>query len=912
MAKATLPDEDLLARAGVTFPPGAKVTPMLRQWLQAKAKAPDAVLLFRMGDFYELFSTDAENIAPVLELTLTTRDKDKDSAISMAGFPHHAAPAYIAKLIAAGYKVAVCDQLEDPALAKGIVKRDVTRVVTPGMTFEEESLEAGANNWLVSVAKTDSAGSWGLAALDLSTGAFRIAAVDKDATLLDEVGRLAPRELVALDDGTISEALFVRLGGGPAEAARRVERQAPVKSRRSPLSALGPRGKNSWLDDPEHRPARRAAEQVIRYVVDTQGGLPGHVEAPAPYAVEGQLLLDATTRRHLDLSGPPGDRRAPGTLLATVDRTRTAPGGRRLLSMLLAPSTEPDVIEARLDAVQALVEDPDARARIGEALGSFYDLERLTARVSAGRASPRDLGRLRTSLERLPLLEGALRGSGAASLIALADDFDTLPEVNDRLSAALTDDPPLALGQGPVFRDGFDPQLDELSSMSTGGRDAIVAVEAREREATGIANLKVKYTRVFGYYLEVTRTHLAKVPDHYKRKQTVANAERYVTDELARLEEQLASAQTRCAEREVELFTALRSELAEHGARLIAAARRVAEVDALRSFAEVSDENRYVRPTLLPGGARTLRLRDARHPVVEVALRAEGEPFVPSSVELTGDGRQVLLVTGPNMAGKSTLMRQIALVQLLAQAGCFVPAAEAELSICDRIFTRVGASDDIASGRSTFMVEMTETAHILRHATPRSLVLLDEIGRGTSTFDGVSIAWSVAEHLHDQVGARTLFATHYHELCELERDLERLSNVHVVVKEWNDEIVFVRTLADGGAERSYGIQVARLAGLPATVLARAKEVLAALEGDPAPPSSNRHTPTARHASKRTRPQMDLFGARAAAADAEPAQARVPSAELVDALAGLDLNRMTPLDAMNQLAKLVDDARRLKE
>ncbi|MFZ9888982.1 MAG: DNA mismatch repair protein MutS, partial [Myxococcota bacterium] len=527
---------------------------------------------------------------------------------------------------------------------------------------------------------------------------------------------------------------------------------------------------------------------------------------------------------------------------------------------------------------------------------------------------PCEVARVAASLERLPLLRELLCFAAAPALSRRGQDIDTLEDVCVRLEGALLEEQPLALGQGPVFKSGFDADLDELSALASGGRDAIVGIETREREATGIPSLKIRYTRVFGYYLEVTKTHLGRVPEHYRRKQTVANAERFVTEELSRLEEQVATADTRRAQREVELFTQLRDEVATHAARLLDVAARVAELDALGAFAEVSDELRYVRPTLLPATDRRLTLRDVRHPVVEAALSGRGERYVPSSVELSGDERQLLLITGPNMAGKSTLMRTVALVQVLAQAGCFVPAASATLSVCDRIFTRVGAADDLAQGRSTFMVEMTETAHILRHATADSLVLLDEIGRGTSTFDGLSLAWAVAEHLHDQVGARTLFATHYHELCELSSSLDRVRNAHVVVKEWNDDIVFLRTLADGGAERSYGIQVARLAGLPPPVVARAREVLAGLEGDAPVSLSSRPAPKGRARPALPRPQMDLFRGAAANDEREPpvAPSNPFAEEMVTRVAGLDLNRMTPLDAMNTLAKLIDDARKHSE
>lgn len=907
------------------LPKGAKITPMLRQWLDAKAKARDAVLLFRMGDFYELFGEDAERAAPLLDLVVTSRDRDKgEDALAMAGFPHHAAPQYIARLVQAGLKVAVCEQMEDPALARGIVKRDVTRVVTPGMVLDDESLDASAHNFLVAILppnpqrKRDT--PIGVAALDLSTGTFFASTVLDERSLFDEIVRFSPRELVVPETIELSAETQSRLGEFRAgEIPLRIELRPLPKPGDDLLSTLG--SMDRFFLDADQKNARLAAELCLGYVMEAQGTLPTHLRSPQPYAIEEHLLLDATTRRHLDLVGPPGDLRKTGTLAALIDVTKSAPGGRKLMHWLLTPSTDVSTIEGRQERVAALVDNPGLRHQVREQLRGFYDIERLTARVAASRAGPRELGRLRDSLARVPALVAAFLECDSASLQELVLDFDLMDEVAGRLDEALLEELPLALGQGSVFRTHFDGELDSLSTFASGGKDAIVGMEERERAATGIPSLKVKYTRVFGYYLEVTKTHLAKVPDHYRRKQTVANAERFVTEELSQLEAEVASAESKRVEREAMLFESLRQEMATHANRFLSLAEKVAEMDALAAFAEVSDENRYVRPVLLPKEEKRTLVRGGRHPIVESTLSHAGETFIPSDIELSGDERQLILVTGPNMAGKSTMMRQIALIQILAQAGCFVPAKSAELSICDRIFTRVGANDDLAQGRSTFMVEMTETAHILEHATDNSLVLLDEIGRGTSTFDGLSIAWAVAEHIHDNVGARTLFATHYHELCDLAESLERVKNVHVVVKEWNDEIIFTRTLAEGGAERSYGIQVARLAGLPKGVIARAREVLSHLEGAPEPVSGAVETkPRPRIRAKGHRPQMDLFGSTSAAfadqefLDSEENDVRETLGgahiDLIKRLGGLDVHRLTPLQSMNELASLIDAARKL--
>jgi DNA mismatch repair protein MutS len=920
MKTGAAPSEDdlLVVRSGAVLPPGTKITPMLRQWLAAKAKAPDAILLFRMGDFYELFGDDARLAGDVLDLSVTTRDRDKgDGAMPMAGFPHPAAPGYIARLIAAGLKVAVCDQMEDPATAKGIVKRDVTRLVTPGMVLDDESLDARSNNFLVAViagAVDDDRHRFGLCALDVSTGEVVCTTASSEAAVIDEVYRLAPREIVV--DEALAAGLVSHLVGEtrPGTPPRRLERRA-APTKRKLVDTLG--APDAWLLEAAHRPALLAAELALGYAEETgQGVLPKHLRSPVAFSLDERLLLDATTRAHLELTGPSNDVRRMGSLLWHVDRTRTAAGGRRLLRLLLEPSASMAEIAARHDRLAVLVDDATTRSMLAEQLTSLADVERLVARAANGRAGPRELWRLGSTLLRLPTVASTLFGfePWAGLIVPLGDAIERCSEVSELLDRALVSDAPHVLGDERVFREGYDADLDELWALTTNGQGAIAALEAKEREATGISSLKVRFNNVFGYYIEVTKTHQAKVPAHYTRKQTIANGERFVTDELANLQEQVEGADARRRRREGELFSALLSKVQQQAQALSALAAFVADVDAVLSFADVAVEDRCVRPTLLPKEERRLELVEARHPVVERLCRSRGESFVPSSVQLDGD-RQILVVTGPNMAGKSTLMRQVALCQLLAQAGAFVPAKTATLSLCDRIFTRVGAADDTATGRSTFMVEMTETSHILRGATPCSLVLLDEIGRGTSTFDGLAIAWAVAEHIHDEVGARTLFATHYHELTALSASLPRLKNVHVVVKEWGDDIVFVRSLEEGPAGRSFGIQVARLAGLPVTVVSRAREVLAHLEGDEIPahaapnkglPKSVRR-PTA-SSSTSSVPQMSLFGGPAPEADA-PAVSDDRWLKLAERVKAVDINRLTPMQAMNVLAELVDQARK---
>jgi len=905
-------DDELVRRSRVVLPPHTKVTPMLRQWLAAKAKAPDAILLFRMGDFYELFGDDARVAGEALDLSVTTRDRDKgDDAMPMAGFPHPAAPGYIARLIAQGFKVAVCDQLEDPALAKGIVKRDVTRLVTPGMVLDEESLDAGSNNFLIGVvagAADAERDRFGLCALDVSTGEILCTTADSEAAIVDEVLRLAPRELIV--DEAVGTHLVERVTEVRAGApARRVERRA-APGRHRLVDGLGT--PDAWLQ--ERKVALLAAELCLAYAEETgQGRLPPHLRPPVAFSLEDRLLLDATTRGHLALCGPPGDLRRVGTLLWHLDRTRSAAGSRRLLRRLLEPLAAPIAIEQRLDRVQALVEDAALRQRLGAALQGMGDVERLVARVASGRAGPREVRRLGLAVARLPLVASALVDVAgfADDVVAHAADIDDAIAVADDVARAIVDDAPAVLGDDRAFKEGFDAELDALHALTSGGQGRIAALEAREREATGIPSLKVRFNNVFGYYIEVTKTHQARVPAHYVRKQTIANGERFTTDELASLQEEVEGADTRRRRREGELFSVLLDRIREGARALLQLGGFVAEVDATLSLAEVAVADRAVRPTILASDARRLDVEELRHPVVERLCRERGEAFVPSSVLLDSE-RQILVVTGPNMAGKSTLMRQVALCQLLAQAGTFVPAARAELSVCDRIFTRVGADDDTVSGRSTFMVEMTETSHILRGATPASLVLLDEIGRGTSTFDGLAIAWAVVEHLHDVVGARALFATHYHELTALDASLPRLKNVHVVVKEFGDDIIFVRTLKDGAAGRSFGIQVARLAGLPPGVVERARAVLAHLEGDDggddAPGPLPRALPKARSRPQKA-PQMSLFSP---ASPPPPATAPSPELDgLLSRLGGVDIARLTPLQGLVLLDELVREARRLR-
>lgn len=854
---------ELLALADTHLPKNAKITPMLKQWLVAKGKGKSAILLFRMGDFYEIFAQDAEIAAPILELALTARDKNKgDAAVPMAGFPHHSAAQYIAKLIGAGHKVAVCDQMEDPAQAKGIVKREITRVVTPGTVLEEDGLKTTENNFMVGVIQSDS--GYGLSILDVSTGEFWGTVIADEQMLKDEIARLKPAEVVwgrfpSPDLDSIPATFSLKERGTNHSEYRDIPRSTPH------LTSFG--HLDPFFKKADKRIATLTAEMLLEYLAETQGKVPANILPLKPYSIEKNLLLDPITIQHLDLMGPKGNQKKEGTLLSILDKTRTAMGSRMLTRSLLSPSGDLGEIKKRHDLVGALIQNPHLRDDIRSSLKYMYDLERLASRVAANRITPREMGHLRNSLGQLPVIKAALSGlsrEGENPFDSLLDPRISAGDRNlDTLHAALLNslipEPPHAQKEGGIFKKGYDPTLDELTSLARGGRDAIALIESREKERTGIPSLKIKYTRVFGYYIEVTRTHLDKVPADYKRKQTIATGERYVTEELAELESKVASAETKRILRESELFEELRQRILSSLLDIQNTAAEIAFIDMMCAFSITSEERGYCRPKLLELDARKMTVQSGRHPIVEVISEQDGHRFVPNDIELD-EHSQMLLITGPNMGGKSTIMRQVALIQIMAQAGCFVPANSAEMSICDRIFTRVGASDDLASARSTFMVEMSETAHILKHATSASIVLLDEIGRGTSTFDGLSIAWSVAEFIHECVGARTLFATHYHEMTELSGTLSRLKNMHVAVSERDGDIAFLYTLIEGAAEQSYGVHVAKLAGMPDIVIDRANEVLGGLErkqkraglprvgGDPSSPSPTRDL----H-------QLDLFG-----------------------------------------------------
>jgi DNA mismatch repair protein MutS len=853
---------------------------MLKHWREVKARHPGTILFYRVGDFYEMFHEDAELAARVLAITLTSRG----DGVPLAGVPVKAAADYLRQLIGAGHRVAICEQVEDPKLARGLVRREVVETVTPGALLQEGWLAGGKNNFLVALSAD--ARRIGLAAIDLSTGEFLLEALDASETA-EALGRLGPAEVV----------MPAELESLPADGVLRTVRERWEFDPELAREELARRFALASLDGlgigPDDAPALGAAGALLRYLAELQpAGLP-HLARPVVRRSDTLLWLDEMTRRNLELVEPPRTGARGCTLLETIDATVTPMGGRLLRQWLLSPLRDPAAIDYRLDAVEALVRDGRGRARLREALDGVRDVERLAGRAAAGRATPRELGALRDSFLRLPDVSEALSALAAPPALAdAADELDLLTDLAGELSQALEERPPAALADGGVIRHGYDTELDEVRALRDGGRQYIASLQQRERERTGIPSLKVGFNKVFGYYLEVTNAHAARVPADYERRQTLAGAERYVTPELKDYEARVLGAEDRMAAREAELFGALRAAVGQAIGRIQRSARVLARLDVWTALADRAVAGDYVRPTLHNGF--DLVLRESRHPVIERLMPRES--FIPNDARLT-EAERVALVTGPNMAGKSTILRQIGLCVVLAQMGAFVPAAEASIGVVDRLFTRVGASDNLARGQSTFMVEMSETSAILHNAGPRSLVLLDEIGRGTSTYDGVAIAWAVTEHLHDRVGCKTMFATHYHELMQLPERLQHARNYNVAVRETGDTVVFLHRLVPGGTDRSYGIHVAQLAGLPDGVVRRAREILGALEGE------HRMVPGAPPEAARDPGQLALF-ADGTAPDPTPDPT-------IEELRLLDVNALTPLEALNRLAELkrrVEDRR----
>jgi DNA mismatch repair protein MutS len=895
-----------------------EATPLMQQYREIKSRHQDAILLFRMGDFYEMFYDDAEIASRHLGLTLTARNNGGAAEVPLAGVPVKAVGEYLRRLVQQGFRVAICEQVEDPKLAKGIVRREVVETVTPGVAFSDDLLDGARNNFLCAVHSGDD--GVGIAAADVSTGEFRLTlATAGDAPAM--LARFSPREiLVPRGEQDRSLSTSQRTEGAlvterepwefdPALAAEELARHFGVMS----IAGLG--------ISEDAASAIGAAGALFRYLRELQpSGVP-HLARPVLERGGGTMPLDDMTRRNLELveslrGGDGSSARGSdlsGTLLGVFDRTLTPMGARLLRQWLLAPLIERTAIDLRLDAVGALVVDPIIRASVRGALDGVRDLERLASKTAAGRSTPRELRALGDSLARMPAVEHAVKSLGTAgALMSIAARWDACTDIADRILATLVERPPNVIGEEDSIRAGVDADLDALRALRSGGKDAIAQIQAVERERTGIASLKVGYNRVFGYYIEISNANRHLIPADYQRRQTLTGAERYVTPALKEYEERVLTATERIETRERELIDQLRASVGSEIRRLQQAATVVAELDVLATFAEVAEREGYSRPEMTDDFA--LEIVGGRHPVVERMMPRE--QFIPNDTQLTDDARLIIL-TGPNMAGKSTVLRQIGLIVLIAQVGSFVPAAHARIGIVDRVFTRVGASDNLVRGQSTFMVEMAETSAILHTATRRSLVLLDEIGRGTSTYDGVSIAWAVSEHLHDRLGCKTVFATHYHELTQLADELDAVRNYNVAVREiagphgGAPQVLFLHRLQPGGADRSYGIEVGRLAGLPGQVLARAREVLALLEGEGAqmasalgrkagPVSTN---PGSARGSGRSAPRVDAN----AAASQQLALFGLPN-PVIERLRELNINTMTPLQALEQLAQLVDEAR----
>lgn len=863
---------------------------MIKQYLSIKEKYNDAVLFYRMGDFYEMFFEDAEVASRILEITLTSRNKKDESPIPMCGVPYRAVRGYIARLIDHGYKVAICDQIEDPAQAKGLVKRDVVRVVTPGMIVDNELLDEKSNNYVLSVARNNLTA--GLAYLDISTGTFRVSESEDMDAIVDEALRVSPKEVLfpelSQNDrffspiiNALSEKSISFLENKAFDHKRGYERLVDQFKTVS-LEGFGCEHLNAGV---------RAAGALLFYVRETQKQKIEHLRGIEAYSLNNYLMIDDISCRNLEILNNIHTGSIKGTLLGVIDRTITAMGGRLLKTWIRYPLLDVQEIRSRQDAIEEAKKKVQIRRNIRERFKSVYDLERLLSKIVMGHSNARDLVALKRSLHSLPDI-WSLLFKLKSELFICHDNIDDLNDLAELIEKAVREDAPPTINEGGIIKTGYHSELDELINISRDCKDWLVRLELQEKDVTGINTLKVRYNKVFGYFIEVPKSRSEAVPAHYVRKQTLVNAERYITDELKSFESKVLNAEDQRSVLEYKIFNEIKNEVIKNNTIIQKVAQFLASVDCLMNLAEIADQNDYRRPEFNNRGH--ILIEDGRHPVVEKMIT--GERFVPNTIKIDDEENQILIITGPNMAGKSTVLRQVALIVLMAQIGAFIPAAKASMSITDRIFTRVGALDNLSQGQSTFMVEMQETANILNSATKQSLVIMDEIGRGTSTFDGLSIAWAVAEYLHDLKGkgVKTLFATHYHELTELSFSKPRVKNYNIAVKEWNDEIIFLRKLIEGGTNRSYGIQVARLAGIPGEVIMRAKKILYDIENSEQGLSASTVLPKEVHDSNKGHVQLNLF--------------RNPDIFVIEKLRKLDISKMTPLDALNCLNELYEKAK----
>lgn len=844
------------------------ITPAMRQYLQIKERYPDSILFFRMGDFYEMFFEDALTAAPILEIALTTRNKNKEDAVPLCGFPYHAVESYIAKLVEKGFKVALCDQIEDPKQAKGIVKREVVRVITPGLATD--SLTAGDNNFLLALSSVSH--SLGYALIDVSTGEAFVGAAPDIPALKEDIGDFNWQEtVIAAEYANLYDKEF------PCLCINHYPQSAITKEDIAAIRQAFPQAFGEERIE-ENKEGLMALLLGLFYILKTQKGHVPHISRAHWRETKSFLIIDDTAKTNLEIFiSSAGNKQ--GSLLSIIDRTITPMGARKLKWWLASPLKNILSIAARHDAVGEIKNAHQTRVQLRNALKGIGDIERLTGRITMAIANARDILALKNSLTALPTLKKLLMIFSQSSLSQIQERLETFEDVVALVERAITDSPPLTIREGGIIKRGYDTQLDEMFDIAHDGKKWIAALEEKERRRTGIPSLKVGFNNVFGYYIEITKAHSAQAPSEYIRKQTLVNAERYINEELKGYEETVLGAEEKIREREYQLFCAIRSEISAQAGRLRASAAVIAEMDCLASLAEVAERNSYTRPRIDDEGI--IEIKDGRHPVVE--RMHLNEAFVPNDTFLDWEDNRLLIITGPNMAGKSTYIRQVALLVIMAQMGSFLPASSARIGIVDRVFTRIGAADNLARGQSTFMVEMVEVANILHNATPKSLIVLDEVGRGTSTFDGMSIAWAVAEYLLDKIGARALFATHYHQLTELALVHHKgVKNYNIAVKEYGERIIFLRKILEGGASRSYGIQVARLAGIPNTVIGRAKELLLNLEEN----EINILDETCRSSSPKGEIQMGLF-------EREDRQ-------IMEEIKNLDPETMTPIDALNTI------------
>ena len=874
----------------------AELTPMMQQYMDTKSQYPDCILFYRLGDFYEMFFEDAVTASRELEITLTGKSCGLEERAPMCGIPYHAVDNYLNKLVSKGYKVAICEQMEDPKQTKGLVKRDVVRIVTPGTNLAAQALDETKNNYLMCIVYI--ADRYGLSIADVTTGDYFVTELPDSAKLIDELYKFMPSEIICNESFYMSgmdlDDLRNRLGIAvysldswyfdDAICRKKLLEHFHVSS----FAGLG-------LGD--YDCGIISAGALLQYLLETQKNNLSHLTHITPYVTGKYMMLDSSTRRNLELTETLREKQKRGSLLWVLDKTKTAMGARTLRKYVEQPLIEKAEIQKRLDAVEELKNEAISREEIREYMAPIYDMERLITRITYGSANPRDLTAFRSSLEMLPPIHYILEEMKSPLLAGIREDMDTLEELCTLIKEAIIDDPPLAMKEGGIIRDGYNEEADALRHAKSDGKDWLAKLEEEEREKTGIKNLKIKYNKVFGYYLEVTNSYKNMVPDYYSRKQTLANAERYITPELKELEDTILGAEDKLYALEYELYSAVRNRIAGEVERIQKTAKAVAELDVFTSLALVAERSNYVRPNINEKGI--IHIKDGRHPVVERMI--PNDMFISNDTYLDDKKQRISIITGPNMAGKSTYMRQAALIVLMAQLGSFVPASSADIGLVDRIFTRVGASDDLASGQSTFMVEMTEVANILRNATSRSLLILDEIGRGTSTFDGLSIAWAVVEYISDShlLGAKTLFATHYHELTELEGKIENVNNYCIAVKEKGEDIVFLRKIVKGGADKSYGIQVAKLAGVPDTVIDRAKEIVEELSNEDITTRVSEIAAREHETRKRAKTkkydevdiaQMSLFDT-------------VKDDDVLEELKNIDVGNLTPIDALNIVYRL---------